>query len=211
MNPHSFHIVYSVEGQGCCSFEYWCGMCYPALAGRGYIVIGENFVEQNHPTACCCCCAKDFVYKTYFDMAPYKVGCCDKLCKSCCGCLGCGQPTYTTEHDTCYCCYCISCMCYYDCCVRPCFGGKVGRSPYRRDSICFLYDTRCCGGVAINGIFTYVKDSKTTAVLHNYPSFCIHRLLIQAIYYRLFCKPKPRHSRREWQPNDDVYLCISAS
>lgn len=164
-NKHNFHIVYEVQGAGCCRCEFCCGCCTPALRGRSYAVVGENFVETNHPMACLCCCVRDNISKTYFDMHPYKVGFCDKVDKCCCGCLGCGEPTYVTEHDTCYCCYIFPCMCIYDCCSRPCFGGKVGRSPFKRDSICFLLDTRCFGGAAIKGIFSFVKDSKVTAAV----------------------------------------------
>jgi hypothetical protein len=61
-----------------------CGCCYPALKGRGYLIIGENYVEENSPCGlcCCCCCCDctcDCITKQYFDKAPYAEGSCCNL------------------------------------------------------------------------------------------------------------------------------------
>jgi len=152
---HNFKIVHNVPQAGCCRAEVWCNACNPDLKGRGYLVIGENFVESNNPIPVCCCLSLDCIAKTYMDRAPFADTCCEKLCGSC----GAGA-SYYSEEDVNYCCYCFNCICIYNLCTKPCVGGMVGRHSFKRDTCCFKCDTRCFGGVCCGGkLMGFVGDS----------------------------------------------------
>merc|ERR1712071_424463 len=82
---------------------------------------------------CKCCQLDDIISKTYFDMPPFQPRC-----------MGLCKPCFATEKDLTYCCYCINCVCYYNLCTKPCFGGVVVITPCPNDHGCFNCVTRCC-------------------------------------------------------------------
>lgn len=54
----------------------------------------------------------DLVEKLYYDREP--------MAPMCCGiCPG----GVANQNDLNYCCYCINCVCLYNICTKPCFGG----------------------------------------------------------------------------------------
>ncbi len=140
----NFQIVQEVDlADGCCYHLEHCDCFAPAVKERRYGIIGENFIEVNDPYAkCVCCCVDDSIEKIYYDTAPFS-SCWDKIFDG-------SKAAYVTQEDTNYCCYCINCVCWYNLCTKPCYGGFVAKVPCERDSCCFLINTRCClgGGAA---------------------------------------------------------------
>ena len=151
----NFQIVRQIGHDGCCYAITHCS-CFGDIEGRSYRVIGENFVEQNDAVNLCCfCCTKDIITKVYMDQPPFTT-CLDKMC---------GGPemgAYITQEDTNYCCYCIPCVCWYNLCTKPCYGGFVAKVPCERGSFCFNCQTRCCN-CCIMPIFNYVEDAQSVA------------------------------------------------
>lgn len=158
-NKHAFSIKHMIPRAGCCYCPTLLSMCCPSLQGRGYVVIGDNYFEQNNPCVCVpwCCCTYDFISKVYYDKQPFAETICEKFC----ACIvGDGKDNFVTEHDTCYCCYCISCMPVYEILCRPCVGGRLGRATCSRSNqCCFFCGTRCCGICCITPIANYIDDS----------------------------------------------------
>jgi len=108
----------------------------------------------------CCvkpCCfpflwsANDFIWKRYFDNSVFEpLDLC--ICQL--------EKGIATEHDVNYCCYCINCVCIYDVCTKPCFGGEVRTVLVPNDHACFPCATRCLPVLCTHKIFGYVKDAK---------------------------------------------------
>lgn len=119
-----------------------------------YMVVGDNFIEENTPVCCCFCCIKDIVTKSYFDMPPFTPTCCGKF-----------KGGWANENDLNYCCYFINCVCIYNICTKPCCGGIVARVPCERGGCGYLCATRCCP-ICVTPIMRCVKDSEhVTTVL----------------------------------------------
>jgi hypothetical protein len=77
------------------------------------------------PFHCVICNKTDYVGKTYYDREP--------IAPRCCGiCPG----GVANQNDLNYCCYCINCVCWYNLCTKPCFGGA--RPPDRVESGSFF-------------------------------------------------------------------------
>lgn len=153
----NFKIVHNVQRGGCC----WnpCGCINKSLQGRAYMVIGENYVEQNTPFSCLCCCTGDSIRKSYFDKQPFAEDCCESTFISCTG-----GGSFVTEKDTQYCCFVVPCHPLYDLCARPCIGGTVGRTCFAREKdLCFKCETRCCNHM--QPILWCVGDSEDSAAI----------------------------------------------
>jgi hypothetical protein len=149
-DPHVFTIAKMVEEDGCC---WKCCVC-SCVKGRSYIIIGDTFLETNTPYRDYCCSVHDSIHKQYYDKF---------LKKKCCGlCPG----GFATEADFTYCCYIIPCVCWYDLCERPCYGGYVTYVPCRRGTCGYLLATRCGWCFFLNQrVLTGVKDSRAVAII----------------------------------------------
>ncbi len=152
VEKHHFTIIEVIKPQGCCYTVGNCCNCNNAPADRGYIVIGDTFTEQNAPyNGCCCCCPRDSITKHYYDGQVYAPSCC-------------GEGGFATEDDLNYCCFCIPCTCWYNCCVKPCWGGFVARVSCPRDSCGFLCVTRYL--FILNYFFIYINMYIRLSFIH---------------------------------------------
>ncbi len=147
VNPHFFMIARVVEEDGCC----WGFAACSCVKSRNYTIITDTFLESNTPFRDCCCVMHDSINKQYYDRF---------LKKKCCGLWSGG---FATEADFTYCCYCIPCVCVYDCCTRPCWGGYVTYVPCGKGTCGYCLATRC-GCVCCNAhVLVGVKDSRAVA------------------------------------------------
>jgi hypothetical protein len=116
-----------VGRSGCCNPAIAEGCLCPDVKGRSYVWITDSALEVNNscfvcldPFRCVICTNADYVGKTYYDREP--------IAPRCCGiCPG----GVANQNDLNYCCYCINCVCWYNLCTKPCFGGA--RPPERVD------------------------------------------------------------------------------
>ena len=142
--------THTIERDGCLLPANFC-LCTKAQS-RSYLWITESGVEENLAYAPCCCIGnvEDRIWKTYFDNGPFK---------PCCGL----EKGIATEDDLNYCCWCINCVCYYNMCTKPCFGGNVAVVLVPNSSPClYKIATRCCqlNPLCVSPVLFCVKDSK---------------------------------------------------
>ena len=160
-DPWAPKILYKVERDGCCLPAYWqyecCGFIpYCKVAKkRSYLYITENAVEQNmasfalfNPLTCRCCSVDDCIFKDYLDNSIYAPFCC-------CEC----KKGLATENELNYCCFCINCVCIYNICSKPCWGGTVATVMVPNDHGCYMFATRCCPCCCVCPAMRFVRNS----------------------------------------------------
>ena len=59
-------------------------------------------------------------------------------------------------------CFCINCVCVYNMCTKPCFGGVVATVCVPNESECaYKIATRCCPLCCVSPVLNFVKDSES--------------------------------------------------
>ena len=74
-----------------------------------------------------------------------------------CDPLKCGPPRPCVRS-----CFCINCVCVYNMCTKPCFGGVVATVCVPNESECaYKIATRCCAPLCASPVLNFVKDSES--------------------------------------------------
>ena len=148
-DPNAPLITHRIDRDGC-MLPANCCLCTNAKS-RSYLWVTESGVEENLAYSPCCCLGmpQDWISKSYYDNGPFKPTC--------------GQPKgIATEADLNYMCWCINCVCVYNICTKPCFGGQVATVIVPNDNECmYKIATRCCqlNPLCVCPVMMFVKDS----------------------------------------------------